>query len=162
MASMDAKTKQKTLRLISNGMYVLASRSAGQFGVATVTWVTQASFKPPLIVAAVRMDSNVFRCLSESRYAVLHILGSDQIKIAQKFFSPTRGSDGELNGEPFFEGKTGAPILENLPAYVECKVVDICEKYGDHAIVIFEAVEVAYREGIEPLTIAGSPWEYGG
>ncbi len=159
---MDPKTKQKTLRLLSNGMYVLTSRSGDRLGVATITWVSQASFKPPLLMAAVRRDSNVFRCLSESRVAALHVLGADQKQLAQKFFSPTRGAQGELNGEPFFEGKTSAPILKNLPAYLECKVIDIHEEYGDHAIVILEVVEASFDPAVKPLTIADSPWEYGG
>lgn len=159
---MDPKTKQKTLRLLSNGMYVLTSRSGDRLGVATITWVSQASFKPPLLMAAVRRDSNVFRCLSQSRVAALHVLGADQKQLAQKFFSPTRGAQGELNGEPFFEGKTSAPILKNLPAYLECKVVDIHEEYGDHAIVILEVVEASFDPTVKPLTIADSPWEYGG
>lgn len=159
---MDPKTKQKTLRLLTNGIYILTSRAGESFGAATITWVSQASFRPPLLMAAIRMDSSVFRCLSESRVAALHILGKHQKQIAQKFFSPTRGSSADLNGEPFFEGKTSAPILENLPAYMECQVLDIREEYGDHAIVILEVVEIALLATVDPLTIPDSPWEYGG
>ncbi|MGH9683841.1 MAG: flavin reductase family protein [Candidatus Acidiferrales bacterium] len=159
---MDSKTKQKTLRLLSNGMYVLTSRSGDRLGVATITWVSQASFKPPLLMAAVRKDSNVFRCLSQSRVAALHVLGADQKQLAQKFFSPTRGALGELNGEPFFDGKTSAPVLKNLPAYLECKVIDIREEYGDHALVVLEVVEASFDSAVKPLIIADTPWEYGG
>ena len=63
---MDTQTKRKALRMLSNGMYVLTSRSGESYGVATVTWVSQASFKPPLLMMAVRRDSNVYRCLAES------------------------------------------------------------------------------------------------
>jgi flavin reductase (DIM6/NTAB) family NADH-FMN oxidoreductase RutF len=104
----------------------------------------------------------VFRCLRESRVAALHVLGSDQRDIAQKFFSPSKGSSTTLNGEPFFEGKTSAPILKNLPAYIECKALDIREDYGDHAIVIFEVVEAELTAPVDPLTVGDSPWEYGG
>jgi flavin reductase (DIM6/NTAB) family NADH-FMN oxidoreductase RutF len=160
---MDPKTKQKTLRLLTNGMYVLTSRgSGGQLGAATVTWVSQASFKPPLLMVAIRKDSNVFRCLRESGVAALHVLGAGQRDIAQKFFASSRGSSTKLNDEPFFEGKTSAPILKNLPAYVECKAVDVREEYGDHAIAILEVVEAELAAPIEPLTVSDSPWEYGG
>jgi flavin reductase (DIM6/NTAB) family NADH-FMN oxidoreductase RutF len=111
---MDPKTKQKTLRLITNGMYVLTSRSQQQLGAATVTWVSQSSFQPPLVMAAVRRDSTVFRCLSESRVAALHVLGRTQKDIAQKFFSSPKDSGSALKGEPCFEGKTSVPILKNL------------------------------------------------
>jgi flavin reductase (DIM6/NTAB) family NADH-FMN oxidoreductase RutF len=159
---MDAKAKQKTLRLLSNGVYVLTSRASDRLGAATVTWVSQASFKPPLLVAAVRKNSNVFRCLAESRVAALHILGSDQRDLAQKFFSPTKGKDGSLNGELFTIGKTSAPILKNVRAYVECKVLDVREEYGDHALVVLEVIEAVCSEDFRPLTVADSPWEYGG
>ncbi|MCI3952948.1 MAG: hypothetical protein K0R53_2446, partial [Burkholderiales bacterium] len=37
--------------MLSHGVYVLTSRSAERYGAATVTWVSQASFKPPLLMA---------------------------------------------------------------------------------------------------------------
>lgn len=160
--SMDPKVKQKTLRLLTNGIYILTSRSHDAFGAATITWVSQASFRPPLLMAAIRLDSSVYRCLSASRVATLHVLGKHQKQIAQKFFTPTRGGSADLNGEPFFEGQLGAPILENLPAYMECRVVDIREEYGDHALVIFEVINAVLLAEVDPLTIPDSPWEYGG
>src|ERR1700735_1323287 len=159
---MDAKAKKDTLRLLTNGIYVLTSRSGDDYGVATITWVTQVSFQPPLVMAALRKDGNVFRCLGASGVAVLHIVGHDQKDIAQKFFSPTKESNGSLNGERFFEGKTSAPVLKSLSAYLECKLVDICEDYGDHAIVILEVVEAGNPGPMEPLIVSNSPWKYGG
>lgn len=159
---MDPKTKQKTLRLLSNGMYVLTSRHGSRPAAATVTWVSQASFKPPLIMAAVRRDSTLFSCLRESRVAALHILDRRQKHLAQKFFTRARANAAPLNGEPFSEGKTCAPILRDLPAYLECKVVHIHEDHGDHAIVVLEVVDAALHRPVHPLTVADSPWEYGG
>lgn len=161
-AAMDPKVKQKTLRLFSNGMYVLTSRQGSRPAAATVTWVSQASFKPPLLMAAVRRDSTLFSCLRESRVAALHILDRRQKNLAQKFFTRARANAAPLNGEPYSEGKTSAPILKNLPAYVECKVIDIREEHGDHAIVVLEVVEAALHKRVRPLTVAESPWEYGG
>lgn len=159
---MDVKVKQKTLRMLSNGVYIMTSRSGARYGGATVTWVSQVSFKPPLLMAAVRRESNVFQCLAESRIAALHIVGDKQQEIAQRFFSPTRAADGTINGEPFLEGKTAAPILVKLPAHIECEVDRIIDTEGDHAVVILRVVHAEFREQVRPLTIAESPWEYGG
>ena len=148
--------------MLSNGVYVLTSRSENRYGAATVTWVSQASFKPPLIMAAVRRESKVFKCLSESRAAVLHIVGEQHQEIARRFFSPTEAGGGTINGEPFAEGRTAAPVLASLPAHVECRVERIVETDGDHAVVILRVVEAECREQVRPLTIAESPWEYGG
>ena len=159
---MDAKARQKTLRLLSNGVYVLTSRSEDRYGAATVSWVSQVSFKPPLIMAAVRSESNVFKCLAQSRIAALHIVADGQHEIARRFFFPTRANCTTINGEPFVEGKTAAPILANLPAHIECRVERIVDTDGDHAMVILRVVEAECREPVRPLTIADTPWQYGG
>ena len=159
---MDAKIRQKTLRMLSNGVYVLTARSEDRYGAATVTWVSQVSFKPPLIMAAVRRQSNVFKCLAESRVAALHIVGNGQQDIARRFFFTTAAACGTINGEPVVEGKTAAPILANLPAHVECQVEQIVDTDGDHAMVILRVVDAEYRGKVRPLTIAETPWEYGG
>ncbi len=159
---MDTKTRRKSLRLLTNGMYVMSSRSGDRYGAGTVTWVSQASFRPPLIMAAVRRESNVFQCLRESRVAAIHILGRHQQDLAQRFFSPTTAGEGTINGEPFTEGLTSAPILKAAPAYLEGWVRHIIDDLGDHAVVIMEVAEAACGEDVRPLTIAESPWEYGG
>jgi len=159
---MDARTRRNTLRMLSNGVYVLTSRSEDRYGAATVTWVSQASFKPPLLMAAIQRDSNVFRCLEESLTAVLHIVGDRQQEIAHRFFFPTHAEHGTINGEPFAEGRTAAPVLSNLPAHIECRVERIVDTDGDHAVVILRVVKAECREPVRPLTIAETPWEYGG
>jgi flavin reductase (DIM6/NTAB) family NADH-FMN oxidoreductase RutF len=159
---MELVTRKKTLRLLSNGMYVITSRCGDQYGAATVTWLSQASFKPPLIMAAIRTSSTVFQCLSGGGFAAIHVLGVHQKDIAQRFFFPTRTDGSRINGEPFSEGVTGVPVLPNTPAHVECRVVRILSDVGDHAVVIFEVLEAECRDLVQPLTIAESPWHYGG
>ena len=159
---MDAQAKQKNLRLLTNGIYVLTSRHGDRYGAATVTWVSQVSFKPPLLMVALRKDGSVLDCLLSSGFSVLHIVGREQQEIAQKFFSATKESNGLINGEPFYEGKTSAPVLENLRAYLECKLVSVSEDYGDHAIAILEVVEAGNRGEVDPLVVGDSPWKYGG
>jgi flavin reductase (DIM6/NTAB) family NADH-FMN oxidoreductase RutF len=158
----DAKVRQKTLRMLSNGVYVLTSRSEDQYGAATVTWVSQASFEPPLIMAAVRRENKVFKYLAESRNAVLHIVGDRQQEIARRFLFPTHAVCGTINGEAFMEGRTAAPVFPNLPAHIECELEQIVDTQGDHAVVILRVVEAECRDRVRPLTMAETPWKYGG
>src|SRR5258706_3379067 len=148
--------------MLSSSVSVLTSRVEGRSGAATVTWVSQASFKPPLIMAAVRRESNVFECLSESGSAVLHIVGDRQQEVARRFFFPTHAARGTINGEAFLEGKTAAPVLPNLPAHIECELEQIVDTHGDHAVVILRVVEAECQERVRPLTMAARPWHYGG
>jgi flavin reductase (DIM6/NTAB) family NADH-FMN oxidoreductase RutF len=158
----EAKTRQQALRKISNGVYVLTARSADRYGAATVSWVSQASFKPPLIMTAVRRQSTVFGCLLNGGVAALHVVRDDQLEIARRFFATTDAGVGTINGEPFTEGRTTAPVLYSLPACLECSVDQIVDIGGDHAVVILRVIEARYDGAFRPLTIADSPWEYGG
>jgi flavin reductase (DIM6/NTAB) family NADH-FMN oxidoreductase RutF len=159
---MNPKARKQALRMFSNGVYIITSASGDRFGGATVTWISQASFTPPLLMVALRKNSNVFRCIEESRVAAIHLVGRNQAEVAQRFFMPTRVENGRTNVEPFTPGTTSAPILENAPAYVECRLRRMIEDLGDHVIVVLEVIEAACRQAEPPLTVAESPWEYSG
>jgi len=50
----------------------------------------------------------------------------------------------------------------NAPAYLECRVRNCVQTEGDHVVVVLEVVEAESRLAVQPLTVAESPWEYGG
>lgn len=158
---MNPLARKQTLRSLSNGMYIVTSSAGSRHGAATITWLSQASFAPPLVMAAIRPESTVFQCLSESGIAAIHVLDENQQDLALRFFRHTQVVGDTINGEPFAAGSTGAPILTNAPAYVECRVRRLI-RMGDHAVVIFEVVEADCRRPLQPLTVAASPWRYGG
>jgi flavin reductase (DIM6/NTAB) family NADH-FMN oxidoreductase RutF len=161
--AMQLTTRRNTLRLLSKGMYLMTSRSGDRYSAATVTWLSQASFTPPMIMAAIRKDSSVFKCMSCSGRAAIHILASNQQDLAQRFLSPANAGDSCINGELFTAGVTGVPILPVAQAHVECRVVRMLADVGDHAVVIFEVVEAECRDALmEPLTVSESPWHCGG
>ena len=56
---MDEAAKKTALRMIPYGMFVLTTKSSDgkNLGAATVNWITQTSFAPPLIAVGVKADS---------------------------------------------------------------------------------------------------------
>ena len=138
---MDDAIKKTALRMIPYGIYVLtAEDSSGNVGAATVNWVTQTAFAPPLLVVGTKADSHALGVLKEAGGFGLNVLGKGQQGLAFAFFKPAEKGDGTISGEPYRRGDTGAPILENAIACLECKVAEIVER-GDHHIVIAEVVE---------------------
>src|SRR5229473_8574521 len=80
---MDASAKKTTLRMIPYGLYVLtAAAKDGRVAAATVNWVTQASFEPPLVVVGVKADSHVHAIIKESKAFALNFLGKGQQALA--------------------------------------------------------------------------------
>lgn len=137
---MDENSKKTALRMIPYGIYVLTAKGKdGTIGTATVNWVTQTSFAPPLVAIGVKADSGAYAALKSSGAFVLNMLGKGQQGPAFAFFKPAQVDGNTLSGEPFHDGETGGPILDNAPASVECKLAEIVER-GDHHIVIGEVV----------------------
>ena len=166
-ARMDKRIRRATLRLLSNGIYVVTARHGDELGAATITWLTQVSFEPPLLAAAIRPGGGFYQCLVVDGPAAVHILASHQQGLAAQFFSSTEVDGSKINGQSFHPGDNGAPILDDALAYAECSVRDIFDTGGDHRLVTFEVETVSFeavsfQAAFEPLTVAGSPWEYGG
>lgn len=143
---MDEDQKKTALRMIPYGLYVLtAETKSGKISAATVNWVTQASFNPPLIVVGVKADSFSHTAIKESGAFALNVLGKKQNDIAFTFFKPLEREDMSIGGQPFRKGETGSPVFENMPAFIECKLVDTIEK-GDHSVFVGEVVNAGVKE----------------
>lgn len=143
---MDADHKKTALRMIPYGLYVLTAQGKdGSRTAATVNWVTQASFEPPLVVVGVKADSHAKTVIGSSGSFVLNVLGKSQQGIAYEFFKSVESDEKQIGGQPYRLGTTGSPILEVTPAFVECRVVETIER-GDHAIVVGEVVEAGVAQ----------------
>ncbi|HLI11280.1 MAG TPA: flavin reductase family protein [Alphaproteobacteria bacterium] len=143
---MDAETKTTVLRMIPYGLYVLTvDDGRGNLAAATVNWVTQTAFNPPLLVVGVKTDSGTYQAVKTARAFALNMLGKEHKGLAFTFFKPTEVKDGKLNGQAYERGTTGAPILTEVPAAVECRVKTIVEE-GDHHVVVGEVVDVHLRK----------------
>lgn len=139
---MDEQDRKIALRMIPYGLYVMTAEAKGDApAAATVNWVTQTSFSPPLLAIGVKTDSGVYAAAKASGHFVLNILGKGQQGAAFTFFKPAELEDGKLSGEEISWANNGAPILKSAPAAVECQVVEIVEK-GDHHTFIAEVTGV--------------------
>ena len=74
---MDANAKKTALRMIPYGLYVLtaADKSGSRVAAATVNWVTQVAFEPPLVVVGVKTDSHAHPLIKETKAFALNVLG---------------------------------------------------------------------------------------
>ncbi len=146
---MDANIKKTVLRMIPYGLYVATAESAdGRIAAATVNFVTQTSFNPPLVAVALKADSGAYALVQETRAFALNVLGKGQQGVAFAFFKPATRHGDTISGEPYRNGVTGAPLLANAPAAIECKVAEIVAR-GDHHIVIGDVVEVHLAKPVE-------------
>src|SRR5512140_3519916 len=102
---MNADAKKTTLRMIPYGIYILTvDDGAGNVGAATVNWVTQTAFAPPLVVVGVKADSGAYALLKQTKTFALNMLGKDGKGAAFTFFKPAKLDNGMISGQGFTRG----------------------------------------------------------
>jgi len=158
---MDEAAKKTILRMIPYGLYLLGARDGDRQTVATVNWVTQTSFAPPLVVMGVKNDSGALAMLKASRTFSLSMLKSGQKDMAYAFFKHVEPEGGAIGGFPFAPAENGCPIFPDAAGYVAGDVLEIVER-GDHSVVIAEVKEAMLHEEAEALTLKEIGANYGG
>lgn len=159
---MNEEAKKKLLRMIPHALYLLTSRANGRTAAATVSWVTQASFQPPLIAVGLKKDSHTFEVVKQAQSFALNFLGAGQKDIAQKFFKHVEPEGNRLAGEGFEESPVFKhPIFPHMAGFIECRVVEMAEK-GDHVVVVAEVLEAESGPAQGPLLLSTTGWNYGG
>ena len=157
---MNEKYRQQSLRMLSYGVYILSSVNEGEYCVSTVTWVSQASFEPPMISVCIKRNSASYEIVKQRGEFILHLLGDNQKELASTFFKPTIFENEKLNGQEF-SLENNLPLLKDIPAYIQCKVVEILEN-GDHPLFLAEVVDAKINHDSSPLELRKTGWNYGG
>ncbi|HEX2066793.1 MAG TPA: flavin reductase family protein [Candidatus Thermoplasmatota archaeon] len=139
---MDTAAKKHALRLVPYGLYLAGARHAdGRLTVSLVSWFTQTSFDPPLVVLGLHRESEAFKAVGETGVLALNLLGATQKDLVKGFFKHVEARDGQAGGLAVRPGPaTGCPLLPDLPASLELRQRATLEG-GDHAAVLLEVVE---------------------
>lgn len=153
--------KKTALLMIPYGLYVLAAKSGDEVSAGTVNWVTQTSFKPPLVAMGVKADSRLYTLLKESGQFALSFLATGQKDIAFAMFKPTTVEGDRVNGHVFETHETGAPVISAAAAWVEGRVVGEIA-IGDHATVVGEVTNAGVKQETALLTLDEVGVKYGG
>ena len=157
---MNEKYKQQSLRMLSYGVYILSSVNEGEYCVSTITWASQASFEPPMISVCIKRNSASYEIVKKRGEFILHLLGDNQKELASTFFKPTVFENEKLNGKEFSLANN-LPLLKDIPAYIQCKVVEILDN-GDHPLFLAEVVDAKINNDSNPLELRKTGWTYGG
>ena len=161
---MDEELKSQVLRRLPYGMYVMTAVGAGGTPAAsTLTWISQCSFHPPLVMIAIQNTSQMHEAVAASGGLAVNLLGEGQKEIAKAFFRAPAAEGGRFGDYRFEPGPlTGAPLLTDVPAWLEARVTDRVER-GDHTVFVAEVVGAGVRDSAaKPLLLSSTPWTYGG
>jgi flavin reductase (DIM6/NTAB) family NADH-FMN oxidoreductase RutF len=119
----------------------------------TVSSFTSVSLSPPLVLVCIGHSSTVLKHFRASPFFGINILREANTEVSEHF--ARKGRD-RFNGVEWLPGKTGAPLLPDALAVLECKRTDTVGA-GDHDILIGKVVRAEWREG-RPLVYFGSAY----
>jgi flavin reductase (DIM6/NTAB) family NADH-FMN oxidoreductase RutF len=159
------RLRRRVLWAMPSGLYIVGSRAGERRNGMTCNWVTQLGFDPKLVGVSVEKEAVTHELISEGRVFALCIVDREDRAIVRKFTKPVE-VDLEartLNDFPFHDGVTGAPILDQAVAYVDCELhatVDV----GSHSLFVGAIVDAAFQKDEETpvLRMEDTRMSYGG
>ncbi|MEM0455428.1 MAG: flavin reductase family protein, partial [Nitrososphaerota archaeon] len=105
----------------------------------TVSSFTSISLEPPLIMVSIAKGSKSHEAFTSSDNLAVNMLSAGQESLAETFA-------GKVPQEQRFEqvkyrfGRSGAPILSDACAYLDCRRWRVYEA-GDHSIILGEVID---------------------
>jgi flavin reductase (DIM6/NTAB) family NADH-FMN oxidoreductase RutF len=118
----------------------------------TATAFSSVSLDPRLCMVGVDNRSESVAAITESGTFVVNILAHDQEEISRRFASKLPDKYEGIDYR--FGPETGAPILEGVLAWIECKVYEVAAG-GDHTIFIGEIMDGTANEGTPLMYFRG-------
>ena len=159
---MNETTIHSVLEHFACGLHALTVKHDGEEHGMTASWVSQASFHPPMIVVAVENRSKAVGMIRDAHHFALSVLRAGQRDVAEKLGRASAGAPNKLKGIKTKPAPTsGVPVLADALGWVECRVVATLPS-GDHTLVLGEVLEAAVEHSdAEPLTLREAGLEYG-
>ena len=159
------RRRRRVLWTMPSGLYVVGSRAGERRNLMTANWATQVSFDPKLLAISVEKTAVTHELIAASGVFALSIVDREDRVIVRKFTKPAELDEaaGTLNGFAFRSGVTGAPILSQAVAFVDCEVRNTVD-CGGHALFIGEVVDAGFgkAEDTPVLRMEDTRMSYGG
>lgn len=159
------KLRRRVLWTMPSGLYVIGSRAGDRMNAMTANWVTQLSFDPKVVGVSVEKPALTHELVSSGRVFTVNIIDREDRAIVRKFTKPVDVDlvAHTLNGFPFHEAPSGAPVLDTALAWVDCAVrqdVDL----GGSTLFIGEVIDAGFQkpEDTGVLRMEDTRMSYGG
>lgn len=142
----DPDLFRSVLGRFATGVTVVTARDErGDHGM-TVSAFSSLSLEPPLILICVAHEATMTPVIAAASDFVVNILSDGQEAMSRRFSSTL---DDRFAGLGFARGERGVIILDDVQAWMECRVVSHHVE-GDHTIIV-GAVERAHARDARPL-----------
>jgi flavin reductase (DIM6/NTAB) family NADH-FMN oxidoreductase RutF len=159
------RMRRRALWTMPAGLYVVGSRSGDRANLMTLNWATQVSFEPKLLGIGVEKPALTHELIVAGGAFSLCTIDREDRVIVRKFTKPVEIDEAAstANGFPFHAEQTGAPVLDQAPAWFDCEVREAVN-LGEHTFFIGEIVACGFQkpEDTPVLRMEDTRMNYGG
>jgi len=136
---MDASEFRRVMGRWVSGVTIVTTRLPdGQPCGLTVSAFCSVSLEPPLVLVCVERFADSHACIRDAGFFAVNILDAERGEFLSRRFAAFSVSD-KFDGIGYREESTGAPVLEDSVAWIDCRVVESLPG-GDHTIFLGEVI----------------------
>jgi len=144
----DGASMRTVMGHFATGVTIVTAIDNGEpVGMACNSF-TSLSLDPPLVLFCAAKSSSTWPRIQAAKHYCVNILAQDGEDLCRTFAVKPAGE--RYNGVGYSTGVTGAPILDDALAYIDCTIESELDG-GDHVIVVGRVTELGHRDGA-PLT----------
>ncbi|MBL0939238.1 MAG: flavin reductase family protein [Gemmatimonadaceae bacterium] len=140
----DQDLFRAVLGRFASGVTVVTTRDQdGTPHGMTVSAFASLSLDPPLVLICVANDATMTPLLAHVEQFAVNVLSSTQEAMSRRFAGK---SDDRFVGIGFHDGRTGIPVLDDVLAWLQCKIV---ARYpsGDHVLIVGQVEHADVGDG---------------
>ena len=142
---------RRVMGRFATGVTVVTTRAGDDAHGTTMSAVCSVSLQPQLVLVCVDHASDIHALIRESGVFAVNILHEGQADLAAQLSHKGTAellAAHRLENLPHRTGESGAPLLEDSLAHVECRVENTIQA-GDHTIYVGVVVGAGVNEGAE-------------
>lgn len=150
----DPTAFRRLMRHVATGVTVVATRRPGD-GCAhglTANSIASVSLAPPLVLVCIQRSLRSHDCIRDAGFFSINVLGEEHEGLSRHFANSAL--ENRFDGIPHDTALTGAPILPEALAWMDCRTW-AAYPGGDHTIYVGEVVAAGARDGLPLLFLHG-------
>ena len=144
----DPEEFKRALGRWATGVTLVTTRAGEKIHGMTVSAFNEISLTPPLVLVCADKSSNTLPLIQEGGVFAVNVLARDQEALSNRFASK-KDEWKRFEGLSCDRGPTGAPLIPDAVANLDCRVV-AAHEHGDHVVLVGEVQEVRTSDR-EPL-----------
>jgi len=150
----DDSEFRRVIGHFATGVCVVTScRDDGSACGLTVSAVSSLSLDPTLVLVCVAHDSDSLAWIEAAGYYAVNVLEEGRGETLARRFAGG-GAEEKFRGTAWRPERTGAPVLDEALAWLDCRVTAALPG-GDHTIFVGEVLAADAREGTPLLYYRG-------